>query len=105
MFPFIASDGERCLVLGRDFCKCVKYNCIYVIVYIAKIRDYEKLVSDYPNLTAVSAACEILRIHFSKSWFPLGSYKVRQKQKLFPEGFALDYFWPSPHNGPKQKRY
>ena len=66
MFPFIASDGERCLVLGRDFCKCVKYNCIYVIVYIAKIRDYEKFVSDYPNLTAVSAACEILRIYIVK---------------------------------------
>ena len=66
MFPFIASDGERCLVLGRDFCKWDKYNCIYVIVYIAKIRDYEKFVSDYPNLTAVSAACEILRIYIVK---------------------------------------
>ena len=31
---------------------------------------------------------------FQQKWFPLVYYKEYQKQKLFREGFALDFVWP-----------
>ena len=51
-----------------------------------------------------------ISIYFSKSWFPLVSNQVHQKQKLFREGFALDYVWPSVVTGssagtPSKKRF
>ena len=36
---------------------------------------------------------EYMLIYFSKSWVTLVYIEVYQKQKLFREGFALDYGW------------
>ena len=40
-----------------------------------------------------------ISIYFSKSWLALVGHKDNQKQKLFREGFALDYVWPSESMG------
>ena len=38
---------------------------------------------------------QYISIYFSKSWLTLDDIKVHEKPKLFREGYALDYSWPS----------
>ena len=42
---------------------------------------------------------QYISIYFSKSWLALVGHRVNQKQKLFREGFALDYVQPSESMG------
>ena len=45
--------------------------------------------------TRCKVMAKYISIYFSKSWMTLDDHNVHQKLKMFREGFALDYVWPS----------